>query len=190
MWLILFRAFVVALLAHAGWFYSPFQQNPWLGMGLGLVAAGGLILLEQRMRAVSGPHLVGALVGGVTGLFAARLVWGALAGLDVMGNDFVHMLLVVFLAYVGIVIGGQKGEWVEPARLIAPLRDSTPPHAHKLPGPSVISDGRIADICETGFLEGTLVVPQFVLRELQQVADSSDSLIDNRGRRGRDIPQD
>jgi rRNA-processing protein FCF1 len=53
----------------------------------------------------------------------------------------------------------------------------------------VIIDGRIADICETGFLEGTLVVPQFVLRELQQVADSSDSLKRNRGRRGLDILQ-
>jgi len=54
---------------------------------------------------------------------------------------------------------------------------------------SVIIDGRIADICETGFLEGTLVVPQFVLRELQQVADSSDSLKRNRGRRGLDVLQ-
>ena len=53
----------------------------------------------------------------------------------------------------------------------------------------MIIDGRIADICETGFLEGTLVVPQFVLRELQQVADSSDSLKRNRGRRGLDILQ-
>ncbi len=53
----------------------------------------------------------------------------------------------------------------------------------------MIIDGRIADICETGFLDGTLVVPQFVLRELQQVADSSDSLKRNRGRRGLDILQ-
>jgi len=52
---------------------------------------------------------------------------------------------------------------------------------------SVIIDGRIADICETGFIEGTLVVPQFVLRELQQVADSADSMKRNRGRRGLDI---
>ncbi len=54
---------------------------------------------------------------------------------------------------------------------------------------SVIIDGRIADICETGFVDGTLVVPQFVLKELQQIADSSDSLRRNRGRRGLDILQ-
>ena len=51
----------------------------------------------------------------------------------------------------------------------------------------MIIDGRIADICETGFVDGTLVVPQFVLKELQLVADSADSLKRNRGRRGLDI---
>src|SRR5262249_21650913 len=82
-----------------------------------------------------------------------------------------------------------KGEWFEPARLIAAFRDSSRLHQYKVLDTSVIIDGRIADICETGFLEGTLVVPQFVLRELQQVADSSDSLKRNRGRRGLDILQ-
>jgi uncharacterized protein YacL len=189
MWLMLFRTFVVVLLAHAGYVYSPFAREPWLGLVLGLGTAAGLIALEHKMRTVSGPHLVGALIGGVTGLFAARLAWGALAGLDIVGGDFVHVLMVVFLAYVGIVIGLQKGEWFEPARIIAAFRDSTRLHQYKILDTSVIIDGRIADICETGFLEGTLVVPQFVLRELQQVADSSDSLKRNRGRRGLDILQ-
>ena len=52
---------------------------------------------------------------------------------------------------------------------------------------SVIIDGRIADICQTGFFEGTIVIPQFVLEELQHIADSSDVLKRNRGRRGLDI---
>jgi uncharacterized protein YacL len=189
MWLILFRAFIVALLAHAGYVYTPIEGRPWAGLALGLITAVGLIALEMRMRAVSGPHLVGTLVGGVTGLLGARLVWGALLGLDVMGDHFVHVLLVVVFSYVGIVIGGQKGEWFEPARIIAAFRDSSRLQQYKILDTSVIIDGRIADICETGFLEGTLVVPQFVLRELQQVADSSDSLKRNRGRRGLDMLQ-
>jgi uncharacterized protein YacL len=61
--------------------------------------------------------------------------------------------------------------------------------SYKILDTSVIIDGRIADICETGFVDGTLVIPQFVLRELQQVADSADSLKRNRGRRGLDILQ-
>jgi uncharacterized protein YacL len=125
----------------------------------------------------------------VVGLFGARMVWGALDGLDIIGEHFVHAVVVVFLGYMGIVIGGQKGEWFEPARIIAAFRDSSRLHQYKVLDTSVIIDGRIADICETGFLEGTLVVPQFVLRELQQVADSSDSLKRNRGRRGLDILQ-
>jgi uncharacterized protein YacL len=189
MWLMLFRLFVLALLTHAGYVYTPFPGQPWAGLLLGLIAAVGVIVLEMNLRSVPGHNMVGALVGGVTGLFAARLVWGALAGLDIVGAHFVHMLLVVFLGYMGIVIGGQKGEWFEPARIIAAFRDSSRLQQYKVLDTSVIIDGRISDICETGFLEGTLVVPQFVLRELQQVADSADSLKRNRGRRGLDILQ-
>ena len=187
MWLVLFRVVLVVLLAHAGYVYSPFPGRPLLGLAVGMAVALGVITLEMKLRSVPGHHMVGALVGGVTGLVGARLVWGALSGLDIIGHHFAHVLLVVFLGYMGIVIGGQKGEWFEPARIIAAFRDSSRLHQYKILDTSVIIDGRIADICETGFVEGTLVVPQFVLRELQQVADSSDSLKRNRGRRGLDI---
>jgi uncharacterized protein YacL len=189
MWLILCRAFIVAILAHAGYVYTPFPAQPWLGVLLGVITAAAVIMLEMKLRAVPGHHMVGAIIGGVVGLFGARLVWGALDGLDIVGEHFVHALLVVFLGYMGVVVGGSKGEWFEPARIIAAFRDSSRLHQYKVLDTSVIIDGRIADICETGFLEGTLVVPQFVLRELQQVADSSDSLKRNRGRRGLDILQ-
>jgi uncharacterized protein YacL len=189
MWLVLFRAFALALLVHAGYVYTPFAGQPWGGAGLGLLLGLALIAVELKLRSVPGHHVVGALVGGVTGLLAARLVWGALLGLDVVGEHFVHVLLVVVLGYMGIAIGGSKGEWFEPARIIAAFKDSSRLRQYKILDTSVIIDGRIADICETGFLEGILVTPQFVLRELQQVADSSDSLKRNRGRRGLDILQ-
>jgi uncharacterized protein YacL len=189
MWLVLVRVLVLVLLAHSGYVYAPFPNQRWLGLVLGVAAALGLMGLEQRLRAVPGHHMVGALIGGVVGLFGARLVWGALDGLDIIGEHFVHALVVVFLGYMGVVLGGQKAEWFEPARIIAAFRDSSRLHQYKILDTSVIIDGRIADICETGFLEGTLVAPQFVLRELQQVADSSDSLKRNRGRRGLDILQ-
>ncbi len=189
MWLSLVRVVVVVVLAHCGYAYSPLPGQPWIGMLLGLVAAAGLITLERQLRSVPGHHLVGALIGGVFGLLAARLVWGALSGLAMSGEHFIHALLVVFLGYMGLVIGATKGEWFEPARMIAAFRDSSRLHHYKILDTSVIIDGRIADICETGFLDGTLVAPQFVLRELQQVADSSDSLKRNRGRRGLDVLQ-
>ena len=189
MWLMLFRLFVVGLLIHAGFFYSPLPAVPWAGALVGLATALVIIMLEVKLRSVPAHHLVGGLVGGVTGLFGARLLWSAMSGLDIVAEHFIHSLLIVLLSYMGIVIGSRKGEWFEPARIIAAFKDSARLHQYKLLDTSVIIDGRIADICETGFLEGTLVVPQFVLRELQQVADSSDSLKRNRGRRGLDILQ-
>jgi uncharacterized protein YacL len=189
MWLVLFRVIVMALLLHMGWVYTPFAGQPWAGLALGGVAALGVITLELRLRSVPGHQMVGALFGSVIGLLGAHLVWGALDGLDIVGENFIHAMVVVLLGYMGIVVGSLKGEWFEPAHIIAAFRDSSRLHQYKILDTSVIIDGRIADICETGFLEGTLVVPQFVLRELQQVADSSDSLKRNRGRRGLDILQ-
>ena len=189
MWLVLFRLVVVGLLAHAGYVYMPIPGRPLAGLALGTLAALGVISLELRIRSVPGHNMIGALVGGVIGLLGARLTWGALDGLDLVGQHFVHVFLVVVLGYMGIVIGGLKGEWFEPARIIAAFRDADSLHRYKVLDTSVIIDGRIAEICETGFLDGTLVVPQFVLRELQQVADSSDPLKRNRGRRGLDILQ-
>jgi uncharacterized protein YacL len=189
MWLILFRSLVVLALVWAGWHYNPVSGQPFVGLGLGFVCALGIIGLELRLHRVPAHNMVGALVGGVTGLVGAYLVWGAFSGLDLGGEHFVHSLLIVFLIYIGVVIGARRGEWFEPARIVAAFKDASRLHQYKVLDTSVIIDGRIADVCETGFLDGTLVVPQFVLRELQQVADSSDSLKRNRGRRGLDILQ-
>ena len=189
MWLILFRSLVFLLLAWAGWQYNPVPGQPAVGVGLGLAFALGIVLLELRLHRVPPHNMVGALVGGVTGLLGANLVWGVIAGLDLVADHFIHSVLIVFLIYIGIVIGARRGEWFEPARIIAAFKDASRLHQYKVLDTSVIIDGRIADICETGFLDGTLVVPQFVLRELQQVADSSDSMKRNRGRRGLDVLQ-
>jgi uncharacterized protein YacL len=97
--------------------------------------------------------------------------------------------LLLVLPYVGLVLGGLKGDWLEPGRLVSLFRDSGVQRRYKILDTSVIIDGRIADVCETGFIDGTLVVPQFVLSELQLVADSQDSLKRNRGRRGLEILQ-
>ena len=88
-----------------------------------------------------------------------------------------------------MMMGARRGEWLEPTRLVSLFKDARPQKRYRILDTSVIIDGRIAEIVETGFLDGTLVVPQFVLKELQFVADSADSLKRNRGRRGLDILQ-
>jgi uncharacterized protein YacL len=189
LWLILSRTVLVLVLAWAGWIHNPTPGHPVFGLLLGLTCALAFVFLEIRIRRVSAHSMVGALVGGVTGLVGAYLVWGVLAGLGLPAEHFVHAAVITFLIYIGVVIGTRRGEWFEPARVIAAFKDASSLRQYKVLDTSVIIDGRIADICETGFLDGTLVVPQFVLRELQQVADSSDSMKRNRGRRGLDVLQ-
>ena len=94
------------------------------------------------------------------------------------------------MTYVGLVVGAKKGDMLNLAALGGIFGgEKSSKKSFKILDTSVIIDGRIADIAETGFLDGVLVIPQFVLRELQLVADSADSMKRNRGRRGLDILQ-
>ncbi len=141
--------------------------------------------------------LLGAL-GGVIGLIIANLLGAAFSPLPIVGN-YVPGFLSIVLGLVGINVAVRKKDdfatfWAALPRLGREKdRERTrqsmdrPACTHKILDTSVIIDGRIADISTTGFLEGTLVVPRFVLEELQRIADSSDSLKRNRGRRGLDI---
>jgi uncharacterized protein YacL len=135
--------------------------------------------------------MIGALLGGAVGLAAAKTIGAAMywANLGDGRVVFLHSLILLGLPYIGLVMGARKGEWLEPENLVAVFRSAGPRRRYRILDTSVIIDGRIADICETGFMDGTLVVPQFVLKELQLVADSSDSMKRNRGRRGLDILQ-
>jgi uncharacterized protein YacL len=99
-------------------------------------------------------------------------------------------MVMLLMAYVGLVVGANKGDLLNLAALGGIFGgEKQLKKAYKILDTSVIIDGRIADIAETGFLDGVVVAPQFVLRELQLVADSADPLKRNRGRRGLVILQ-
>jgi uncharacterized protein YacL len=100
--------------------------------------------------------------------------------------NFILLLMNGFFGYIGIMIGIREGERFNPAN-IKKLFKSGGDENIKIMDTSVIIDGRIADVCETEFLDGTIIIPQFILHELQHIADSSDSLKRARGRRGLDI---
>ena len=191
-WFVLARALFVAAVG-----YSAYQMHPVPTAGIvpnvvfGLILAALIVLLEVRLRTASVTHVLGALLGGAVGLGAAKVLGDALYWAN-LGDErvvFLHSLILLALPYLGLVMGARKGEWLEPATLIGLFRTATPRRRYKVLDTSVIIDGRIADICETGFVDGTLVIPQFVLKELQLVADSADSMKRNRGRRGLDILQ-
>ena len=103
---------------------------------------------------------------------------------------FLHGFLLLVLPYIGLVHRRPQGRMARAGAVDEPVpRAPARSVATASSTPSVIIDGRIADLCETGFMDGTLVIPQFVLKELQLVADSADSMKRNRGRRGLDILQ-
>ena len=158
-----------------------------------LVGVAGLVL-EWRIRVTPVRVIAGALAGLACGAGAGALLARVLpAGLLIRGwpvaPDLLRPVLYLLLILVGILVGADKGARFRVDRIRALLRQSEDPRLYKVLDTSVIIDGRIADICETGFLDGTIVVPQFVLRELQSIADSSDALKRNRGRKGLDILQ-
>jgi uncharacterized protein YacL len=95
----------------------------------------------------------------------------------------------MFMAYVGLLVGAAKGDYIDLSALGGILSEKGAKQSYKILDTSVIIDGRVADIAEAGFMGGVILIPQFVLRELQQIADSSDSAKRNRGRRGLDILQ-
>ena len=188
-WSILARLLFISAIAYVAALLSPIPGGLAPNVGFGVAIAALVVLLESRLHAAGLPQLVGALLGGAAGLGIAKTIETALFWTDTSDAriSFLRGVVLLVLPYVGMMIGGRKGELLEPARIIALFRASGPQRRYKVLDTSVIIDGRIADVCETGFIDGTLVVPQFVLKELQLVADSGDTLKRNRGRRGLDI---
>jgi len=192
------RVLFVVLLVLAGYFLSPVkdsqhQQVPLAGALAGMVIGLGIVFFETRVREVSLKRLIGAAIGSTLGIVGAFLIamvlgWALTGGNPVL--PFLQILVLLWMTYIGLVIGANKGDMLNLAALGGIFGgEKTGKQAFKILDTSVIIDGRIADIADTGFLDGTLVIPQFVLRELQLVADSADSMKRNRGRRGLDILQ-
>jgi uncharacterized protein YacL len=156
----------------SAWFLQPFGLEKPLAAAAGALLAALILFFEHRVREVTLKRLIGAAAGSLLGIVGAYLISlvldKALAG-NAATLAFLELAILLLMTYFG-------GE-------------TSAKQQFKILDTSVIIDGRIADIVETGFLDGILVIPQFVLRELQLVADSADSMKRNRGRRGLDILQ-
>jgi uncharacterized protein YacL len=188
----------IILLCVLGWAGAVIgmTQGDWIasaiGAGLGVVVGGLLWWLERYLRAIPLQSYVHALSGLVVGVLLAALGSHLLHKLPFYNPTIpqvLSFLLYVVGAYFGIILGLWKGPELRRQEEGEFWPGSRHTRSPKILDTSVIIDGRIADICETGFLEGVLIVPQFILKELQQIAGSSDALKRNRGRRGLDVLQ-
>lgn len=157
---------------------------------------------ESRLQRMPTTDIVAGIAGLLAGLLIANLLSLPFGRLPVVG-PFIPVLANVLLGYIGMNVAVKKKEELWGFLISIPLRGrekdkETAKHsvekhrettviAPKVLDTSVIIDGRIADVAKSGFLEGPLVIPTFVLQELRHIADSSDVLKRNRGRRGLDI---
>jgi uncharacterized protein YacL len=164
------------------------------GSGLGLLITPSLTVvpirwISERLRTVAIEDFMAVGVGLVAGLITSALLTVPLAMLPSPLGQLLPFVISVLLSYVGASIALLRKN--EIFNLLAGRRSaatgvSTGPSGILLDSSAII-DGRIADLCRTGFISGPLIVPRFILRELQQIADSSDALRRKRGRRGLDV---
>ena len=204
------RAFFVILCAVGGWAMAdlfvinaqpPVPYQYWYGAGIGLIIGAAMIWVDNALKGVSLRGFSAATFGLALGGLVSWLL-GTSPLLSFIGPKNldgtltqeaqqvrlgVQIALFLVCAYLGMVMALRgKDEF----NLLIPYVKFTPTDTFNqllVVDTSVIIDGRIADICETGFIEGTLIVPRFVLRELQYIADSADPLKRARGRRGLDM---
>jgi len=191
--LVIVRVAFCLVLSVVCYFFRPFGLNPWISAVVGFVAACLVILFELRVRALSLRRLFGAVAGSILGILGAFLISLVLRNSLPAGptQSLLQLFVLLLMCYVGLVIGTSKGDLLNLSALgdLFSSERAGGKRNLKVLDTSAIIDGRIADMAETGFLEGAMVVPEFVLRELQMVADSQDSSRRQRGRRGLDVLQ-
>lgn len=186
------RALLVVGTAGLSYAVSPFGLSGPVAAGTGFLAGLAIVLAELRLRRAALGGLVGGAVGAVAGLLAALLFTLVITRTTAseLNKSFLEYAALFLFGYLGLMLGaGRGGELLtdSPGKLQA--EEDRPTESLKLLDTSVLIDGRIAEVCDAQFLDGVLVVPQFVLHELQLVADSSDSLKRQRGRRGLEVLQ-
>lgn len=190
------RVFYLGISVIGGFFLFNYLKGslgagfiePWWGVGAGFILASGLFGIEFYLKKTSPRVPLISLLGLVAGLAISSFIFHVSETL--FGRDPVFSLLwqwglLMAGGYLGLIIGIRTGkEWL-PRNFLS--KADPGPVSSKILDTSVIIDGRIADLCETGFLEGAFIIPHFILNELQHIADSSDSMKRARGRRGLDV---
>jgi uncharacterized protein YacL len=189
--LIIRLVFTVVCVA-AGYHFRPFGLSERMAAAVGLIFAVAVILFEIRLRRASLRRLIGAATGSILGILGSYLTTLVLAhtSMPESTRSFVGLAVFLVMAYIGLIVGANKGDMLNLQALGGLFgSERSSKRLFKVLDTSVIIDGRVADIAEAQFIDGTLVIPQFVLRELQMVADSADPLKRQRGRRGLEVLQ-
>lgn len=187
--LLLLRILFLVCSAIVGYQSVEPPGSSLLGALVGLAAASIIIMAEIGMRKVSMRGLSSAVFGLILGLIMAKLVTDAFAvsPISVATLAIVRVTLTLIFCYLGMVMALRGKDEFNVIIPYVRLRRQDQEEEVVVMDTSVIIDGRIVDIIKTKFLGGKVVIPRFVLKELQQIADSSDPIKRQRGRRGLEI---
>lgn len=181
------RIIIIAVFGAAGFFAGHKLGDPNQGLILGLIAGFITNAIELALRAVKTGYFLGALLGLFCGLLFGHLAVFPFSRFFAGSFDFVRFLAYAVFGYSGLLIGTYRSRSLSIESIVRLFKGQGIDEHIKILDTSVIIDGRIADVCETGFLDGTFVIPQFILQELQHIADSSDYMRRAKGRRGLDM---
>jgi len=189
MGILIFRILIIALVAAAGYFFPVFGLKGPVSGAVAFALAVVILHLETRIRKTQFKVIWGSTVGTFAGVL---LGWALGSVYHTITDDhatgvFIRIFFLIIMPYIGFLVGTRKSEWLDPAYLLRFFLEKSAGRSYKILDTSVIIDGRVADLCDTAFVEGMLVIPQFVLKELQLIADSPDGLKRQRGRRGLDV---
>jgi len=190
--MLVIRIIFTVICVVAGYHFRPFSVTNLEGALTGFAFAVAVILFELRLRRASLRRLIGAATGSILGILGAYLTSLIFTHTTMPESTRSFFSLAVFLvmAYIGLILGANKGDMLNLQALGGLFgSERNMKHSFKLLDTSVIIDGRVADIADALFLDGTIIIPQFVLHELQLVADSADPLKRQRGRRGLEVLQ-
>jgi uncharacterized protein YacL len=179
---------LIGVLCYA---FAPFGLRS-SATGVGVLLALVIVFAEFRLAHASMGGLIGGAFGALAGMAGALLMALIISytSQPPSTKSCLECISLLAFSYLGMTTGFRCGEhWRIPRRKAKASSESTTNELMKLLDTSVLIDGRIAEICEAQFLDGVLAVPQFVLHELQLVADSSDPLKRQRGRRGLEVLQ-
>ena len=186
------RIIFTAICVAAGFHFRPFSVSKETGAAAGLLFALAVIFFEVRLRRASLRRLIGAATGSILGIVGAYFTTLVLShtSMPESTRSFFSLATFLVMAYTGLILGANKGDMLNLQALGGLFgSERSLKHSFKVLDTSVIIDGRVADIADAQFLDGTVIIPQFVLHELQLVADSADPLKRQRGRRGLEVLQ-
>src|SRR5438876_11338605 len=190
--IIIVRIVMLGAATAAGMAFGPALGTPatnWWLAGAGFLFGVLAVLLEWQARRIPVDRLFWGAMGGIVGRGLGRGLGTAVGAVAPDAGPLGRGLFGLLLTYLGASVALAKRDELEDMSTKLFPKTAARRQGFKILDTSVIIDGRIVDLCEVGFLDGTLIVPQFVLRELQQIADSPDALKRNRGKRGFDVLQ-